>query len=77
MAVKSHRALWIAGAVVLILVAVAVLSSWTSRCADYATGGGLCVYEPALGLPQSIVLAVASVGAAAFCVYRAYRAGRG
>ncbi|MEH3089621.1 MAG: hypothetical protein PGN24_08535 [Microbacterium arborescens] len=72
----AARTSWIVGAVACLLVSVAVVSVWTGSCVDGANGDGRCVYEPAIGGPQSVVVVVLGLGAAAICVTKAIRGGR-
>lgn len=72
----ARRALWIAGAVVLVGLTGVMWSTWTSMCIDYVNAPGVCVSEPAVGAPQSVVLTVLGLGGATACVWMAARGAR-
>lgn len=69
----ARRALWIVGAVALLIFTCAILSTWNGTCVDYVNAPGVCTYEPAVGGPQSVVLSIMAVTGAVVCTVRAVR----
>ena len=68
----QRRWRWIASILVVLLANVLIFNWRTGYCVDYAPGHGesYCTNEPIIGAPGAWTIAVVSVVAIAYCLYR-------